>query len=193
MYAVERQPTQRLDDAELAPVVERAKAGDADAFEALVRRLQGPVRAFSRRLLGDDALGDDAAQEAFVRMWRGIRRLEGAGAFTSWAFTVARNTAIELLRKEKRTPTPTDELPAVSANPADDLALRRVVREAVRGLPEPYRTTFCYREAGLSYEEISEAVATPIGTVRSRLHKARKLLAERLAPVLFGGEDDDIG
>ncbi len=192
MYAVERQPTQRLDDADLAPLVERARAGDADAFEALVRRLQGPVRAFSRRLLADDALGDDAAQEAFVRMWRGIRRLKGAGAFTSWAFTIARNTAIELLRKEKRTPTPVDELPTVTAV-TDDLALRRVVREAVRDLPEPYRTTFCYREAGLSYEEIADAVSTPVGTVRSRLHSARRLLSERLAPVIFGGEDDELG
>lgn len=190
MYVVERQPTQRLDEADLAPLVERAQAGDADAFEALVRRLQGPIRAFSRRLIADDALGDDAAQEAFVRMWRGIRRLKGQGAFTSWAFTVARNTAIELLRKEQRTPTPVEDLPAVTASPTDDLALRRVVREAVRDLPEPYRTTLCYREAGLSYEEIAEAVSTPVGTVRSRLHKARTLLAERLAPALFGGEDE---
>lgn len=177
MYAV---TTSRLRDDELAPFVERACAGDLDAFEEIVRALQGPVRTFARRLMRDADLGDDAAQEAFVRMWRGLRAYTPSGRFVAWSFTVTRNTCVEMLRKEARRPVPVAELPDDTRDPTDAVDVRRAVGEAVGALDEPYRSAFLLRESGLAYEEIADAMRCPIGTVRSRLHEARRRLAERL-------------
>lgn len=189
MHAVDDQRTRRTTDP-MAGLVARARGGDADAFEGLVRALQGPLRAFARRMMADVHLGDDAAQEAFVRMWRGIGGFrDEPDRFLAWAYTVARNTCIELIRKETRVPTPVAELPEpAGADPATQDDLRGAVREAVDALGEPYRSTLLLREAGLAYDEISVALDCPVGTVRSRLHEARRLLKLRLAPLFFGGE-----
>jgi RNA polymerase sigma-70 factor (ECF subfamily) len=177
----------RLDEGWLGPLVEQARSGDLQAFEAIVRAMQGPVRAFSRRMLRDPYLGDDASQETFFRMWKGLERHEPRGRFVAWTFTVARNTCIEFLRREARTPTPVEPTDA-----GEDLSgaheLRRIVNEAIAALDEPYRTTLLLRETGLPYEEVAEVLDCPVGTVRSRLHEARRRLAEALRPVL-GGED----
>lgn len=187
--AVERTPTApRLDEERLGPLVERARVGDGPAFEEIVRVMQGPVRAFARRMMRDAHLGDDAAQEIFLRMWKGIRRHEPRGRFVAWTFTVARNTCIELLRREKRTPTPiepTDE--TAGEDEAEAHALKRVVDEALAALDEPYRSTFILRETGLAYDELAQTLDCPVGTVRSRLHEARRRLAITLQPVI-GGE-----
>ncbi len=191
MYAVdERTMPTRLDPEALDPVVEQARGGDVDAFETIVRTLQGPMRSFARRMMRDRGLGDDAAQEIFFRIWRGLPRYESSGRFVAWSFTIARNTCIELLRKEVRVPTPVEEIPAATTDPHEEAELRRVVREAVDALDEPYRSTFLLRESGLTYDEVAEAAGCPLGTVRSRLHEARRVLADRLAPYLFGGEED---
>lgn len=192
MYAVdERTAPRRLDDSHLEPLVSRAQQGELEAFESLVRALQGPVRAFARRMMGDVQLGDDAAQETFIRIWRGLPRYQAQGRFTAWVFTVARNTCVELLRRETRTPTPTEELPVVADDPTERLDIRRVVADAVARLSEPFRGTLLLQQAGLTYEEIAESSDCPVGTVRSRLHEARRRLAEHLAPLMFGGGNDD--
>ena len=187
--AVERRPTApRLDEERLAPLVERARMGEGAAFEEIVRVMQGPVRAFARRMMRDAHLGDDAAQEIFLRMWKGIRRHEPRGRFVAWTFTVARNTCIELLRREKRMPTPveaTDE--TAGEDEAEAHALKRVVDDALAALDEPYRSTFILRETGLAYDELAQTLDCPVGTVRSRLHEARRRLAITLQPVI-GGE-----
>ncbi len=177
----------RLDEDRLAPLVERARTGDIDAFEDIVQTMQGPVRAFARRMMRDAHLGDDAAQETFLRIWKGLRRHEPRGRFVAWAFTIARNTSIEFLRREARTPTPVEVTQLGSHDPSDANDLRRVVNEAVAALDEPYRSTLLMRETGLAYEELAEALDCPIGTVRSRLHEARRRLAITLRPII-GGE-----
>lgn len=187
--AVERRPTApRLDEAGLAPLVERARMGETAAFEEIVRTMQGPVRAFARRMMRDAHLGDDAAQEIFLRMWKGVRRHEPRGRFVAWTFTVARNTCIELLRREKRTPVPVEsDEETAGGDEAEAHALKRVVDDALAALDEPYRSTFILRETGLAYEELAETLDCPVGTVRSRLHEARRRLAITLRPVI-GGE-----
>jgi RNA polymerase sigma-70 factor (ECF subfamily) len=187
---VEQPTAPRLDEGRLAPLVERARLGESAAFEEIVRTMQGPIRAFARRMMRDAHLGDDAAQEIFIRMWKGIRLHEPRGRFIAWSFTVARNTCIELLRREKRTPTPmeSDELPEPRRGQQDETDindLRTVVNEALAALDEPYRSTFILRETGLAYEELAETLECPVGTVRSRLHEARRRLALHLRPVLF--------
>lgn len=174
----------RLDEGVLAFLVERARSGDVDAFEDLVQRLQGPVRAYTRRMMQDSHLGDDAAQETFFRMWKGLPKLEPRGKFVAWTFTVARNTCIEFLRREKRTPRPAEEIDAGSHDPYEDSDLGRVVGDAIASLGEPYRSTLLLRETGLPYDEMATALRCKVGTVRSRLHEARRLLAEQLRPVL---------
>ncbi len=187
--AVERKPTApRLDEERLGPLVERARLGDGAAFEEIVRVMQGPVRAFARRMMRDAHLGDDAAQEIFLRMWKGIRRHEPRGRFVAWTFTVARNTCIELLRREKRMPTPVDVTDETAGeDEAEAHALKRVVNDALAALDEPYRSTFILRETGLAYDELAQTLDCPVGTVRSRLHEARRRLAVSLRPVI-GGE-----
>ncbi len=184
----------RLDEAQLGSLVEQARAGDLAAFEAIVRALQGPVRAFTRRFLRDPHLGDDAAQETLLRIWKGLRRHEPRGRFIAWSFTVARNTCIEFLRREARTPVPTEAAEDVHAGgPSsqhvdewDMHELRRVINDAIAQLDEPFRTTFLLRETGLAYDEVAEVLRCPVGTVRSRLHVARRRLTELLRPVLGG-------
>lgn len=183
-----RSTAPRLDEDRLGPLVERARLGDPAAFEEIVRTMQGPIRAFSRRMMRDAHLGDDAAQEVFLRMWKGLRHHEPRGRFVAWTFTVARNTCIELLRREKRTPMPIEAEDTSSGH--DETAahdLRQMVSEALASLDEPYRSTFILRETGLAYEELAETLDCPIGTVRSRLHEARRRLAITLQPAL-GGE-----
>jgi len=150
--------------------------------------MQGPMRAFARRMMRDAHLGDDAAQEIFIRMWKGLRHHEPRGRFVAWSFTVARNTCIELLRREKRTPMPV-EAEDIKGGPDEAEAhdLRTVVNAALAELDEPYRSTFLLRETGLAYEELAVTLDCPVGTVRSRLHEARRRLALTLRPIL-GGE-----
>jgi RNA polymerase sigma-70 factor (ECF subfamily) len=184
---VDKPTAPRLDEAKLGPLVERARLGDGAAFEEIVRTMQGPVRAFARRMMRDAHLGDDAAQEIFLRMWKGLRRHEPRGKFIAWTFTVARNTCIELLRREKRTPTPIEMDETAGRDEAEGHDLRSIVNAALAALDEPYRSTFLLRETGLAYDELAETLDCPIGTVRSRLHEARRRLQLTLLPVL-GGE-----
>jgi RNA polymerase sigma-70 factor (ECF subfamily) len=185
-HAVAQRTGGRLEEDQFGPLVELARAGDLAAFEEIVRLMQGPVRSFARRMMRDAYLGDDAAQETFFRMWKGIARLQPRGRFISWSFTVARNTCIEFLRREGRTPRPVAEIHSETHDPMHDVDVGSVVNGAIAELDEPYRSTFLLRETGLAYEEVAEALDCPVGTVRSRLHEARKRLAERLRPD-FGG------
>jgi RNA polymerase sigma-70 factor (ECF subfamily) len=184
--AVGERTATRLDEGKLAPLVERARDGELAAFEEIVRYMQGPIRSYARRMMRDPHLGDDAAQETFFRMWKGLPRHEPRGKFVAWTFTVARNTCIEFLRREARTPHPSEEIDAGSVDPYDAADLRRLVNDAIEALGEPYKSAILLRETGMQYEEVAEALDCPVGTVRSRLHEARRQLAEQLRPAIGG-------
>jgi RNA polymerase sigma-70 factor (ECF subfamily) len=188
VHAVGQPTAPRLDEERLGPLVERARMGETAAFEEIVRVMQGPIRSFARRMMRDAHLGDDAAQEIFLRMWKGLRHHEPRGRFIAWSFTVARNTCIELLRREKRTPMPVETEDRAGYDESHSHDLRKVVNDALAALDEPYRSTFILRETGLAYEELAETLDCPVGTIRSRLHEARRRLQTALQPVLAGIE-----
>lgn len=177
----------RPSDADITALVSKARIGDVGAFEEIVRALQGRIRAFTRRTVGDPDLGDDAAQEAFLRVWRGLSAFR-SGNFTAWCFRLAHDASIDLLRKQMKTPTPTEQQD-IAGPPEDELALTRAeVRSAIDALGEPYRATFLMRQAGLTYAEIAEALGCRLGTVRSRLNHSRTILGQRLAHLISGGD-----
>lgn len=185
MYAVKQDRSARLDSGALEPLVARASDGDLEAFEHLVRTVQGPLRGFTRRMMSDPDLGDDAAQESLLRVWRGLRSYTPERHFLAWFFTIARNTCIEMLRRQSRVPQPVEMAPDAASDGSEALEVRRAVRDAIDALDEPYRSTFLLRESGFTYEEIADGLSVPLGTVRSRLHEARRQLAARLQPLLF--------
>jgi RNA polymerase sigma-70 factor (ECF subfamily) len=178
--------------------VQRAKAGDRGAQRMLVRRYQQPVAAILRRMLGPpglDHLVEDLAQETFIRVLGALPRfeLEGPARLSTWVLRIAARLAInELARRRPATdPLPTiDEVHAGTASAEDDHRRRRVaaaIQAAVAELPPEFRAAFLMREYhGLEYGEIAEALELDLGTVKSRLHRARKALRERLVEVRGG-------
>jgi RNA polymerase sigma-70 factor (ECF subfamily) len=175
------------DDAEL---VASAQAGDRVALDRLLRLHFDRVHAVCRRIVGTSHDADDAAQEAMIRIVKGLRAFDGRSSFGTWAYRVASNTALDELRKRRRRPVlrvvgEDGEVPEV----ADQLAERHVeaiverltLDDAIAGLPDDFRVAVVLRDvADLDYREISEVLDVPIGTVKSRIARGRSLLADRL-------------
>lgn len=161
-------------------LVLRAQANDEAAFGALVERVDAALRRHARRYVVDPELVSDATQDAWLAIVRGLRRLEDPARFLPWALRIVARRAIDLVRHRQRTPaTQLDgrEPPAepVAPNAADSTGER--LRTAVRRLDLDHRVVveLHYLE-GLTVPEISGAVAVPVGTVKSRLHHARRRL-----------------
>jgi RNA polymerase sigma-70 factor (ECF subfamily) len=191
---------QDLDDV----LVKRVQAGERKAFDVLVRRYQHKVLGVISRYVSDWAEGQDVAQEAFVRAYRAIGNFRGESAFYTWLYKIATNTAKNWLVSQGRRP-PTDDVQvddavhldaAVklkdSSTPERELLrqeIERTVFETVEALPDELRQAITLREVdGLSYEEISERMDCPIGTVRSRIFRAREAIDNRLRPLLADSE-----
>ena len=172
-------------------LVARAVDGDRRALELLLDRHADRVHAVCRRIVAhpEDAL--DATQEAMIAIARGITRFDGRAAFSTWCYRIATNAALDELRKRSRRPQlhvvgDDDRAPA---DFADDLAQRRVegvvdrisIDAALADLPEEFRVPVVMRDVGdLDYAEIAEALSIPIGTVKSRIARGRRMLLERL-------------
>ncbi|MHC4931285.1 MAG: sigma-70 family RNA polymerase sigma factor [Planctomycetota bacterium] len=182
-------------------LVSRARSGDTAAFDALILRHQDRVYNMAYRMLGnrEDAL--DLSQEVFITVFRGLGRFEAKARFSTWLYRVTVNRCRDALRRRgsvKHTrPQSLDaardgESPreiASTGRPPPEEAMGREVRERVEGaigeLPEDTREVLILRDReDLSYEEIAEILAIPVGTVRSRLNRARTLLRELLRPIL---------
>ena len=178
-------------DADLA-LVEAARTGDADAVEALVRRYQVRIFNFARTLTVSDGDAEDLAQETFIRAFRGVRRFRGESSFKNWLYTIAANVARTHLGKHTRQAPVWDrrlEADDVSENhltsPIDsveDTVIRRqALDRALSTLPEDLRITLVLHDVeGLEYREIAEVLDIPVGTVMSRIFRAR----QRLRPLL---------
>ncbi|MCK9538280.1 RNA polymerase sigma factor RpoE [Dokdonella sp.] len=181
-------------------LVERVQHGDKHAFDLLVRKYQHKLVSVISRYVNDWSECQDVAQEAFIRAYRAIGSFRGDAQFYTWMYKIAINTAKNHLVSQGRRP-PTEDVvveDAVqfegatrlheSATPERELMrqeIEQTVFATVQALPEELRTAITLREVdGLSYEEIAEAMNCPIGTVRSRIFRAREAIDERLRPLL---------
>ncbi len=164
-----------------------AALGVSAAFDEIVRRHQGPVRAFCARMLGDQVAGDDAAQDLFVEIWRSRGRYDGRARFRSFLFTAARNQCISALRRRRREASPPPEVEVDPDTTQLDhlLALerRRRLEALVAQLPVKLRESIWLRfSAELPYDEIAQVLRRPEQTVRSRVFHALKRLRTLMAP-----------
>ena len=185
-------------------LVERVQRGEKAAFDLLVRKYQHKVIGVISRYVQDWSECQDVAQEAFLRAYRAIGAFRGDSQFYTWVYKIAINTAKNWLVSQGRRP-PTDDVAiedAVqldggirlreSATPERELLrqeIEQTVFATVEQLPEELRTAITLREVdGLSYEEIAEAMQCPIGTVRSRIFRAREAIDGKLRPLLEGSD-----
>jgi RNA polymerase sigma-70 factor (ECF subfamily) len=176
-------------------LVDRARAGETGAFETLVRRYQGWVFTLALRMVGDRAEAEDLAQDVFLKAYRGLRGFKGASRFSTWLYAIASHHCLNHLKARGRRgglgddpPAPVDRLPD-GAPRADALLERadlvRIVQAEMAHLTEEHRMVLILRDIqGLSYEEIARTLGVELGTVRSRLHRARMEMKARLAPHL---------
>ncbi len=186
-------------------LVERVQQGDSRAFDLLVRKYQHKILGLISRYIADRSECQDVAQEAFVRAWRAIHSFRGDSAFYTWMYKIAVNTAKNYLVARHRRP-PNDDIavddavygPSAeklyeTATPEHEIMrqeIEQTVVSTVEQLPEELRTAITLREVdGLSYEEIASAMDCPIGTVRSRIFRAREAIDEQLRPLLPGHEE----
>jgi RNA polymerase sigma-70 factor (ECF subfamily) len=186
-----------------ALLVERAVAGDQKSFELLVIKYQRRIQRLIGRMVRDVDLVEDIAQETFIRAYRALAQFRGEAQFYTWLYRIAVNTAKKALMDLKRNPTVSenfyksddnDETSSLeneltsSETPDAVLAskeIAQIIQAALAALPEELRQAITLREIeGLSYEEISEAMNCPIGTVRSRIFRAREAISLKVKPLL---------
>jgi RNA polymerase sigma-70 factor (ECF subfamily) len=187
-------------------LVERAQSGDQHAFDLLVTKYQRKLGRLLSRFIRDPAEVEDVSQEAFIKAYRALPSFRGDSAFYTWLYRIGINTAKNyLVAQGRRAPTSTefdseeaetfesaDQLRDI--NTPESLLLSKQIGETVNGaidaLPEELRTAIVLREIeGLSYEEIASMMDCPIGTVRSRIFRAREAVALKLRPHLDTGPD----
>lgn len=187
-------------------LVERAQKGEKRAFELLVIKYQRKLERLLSRVIRDQDEIADVVQESFIKAYRALPAFRGDSAFYTWLYRIGINTARNYLAAQgRRAPTST-EFDAEEAESFEDathlhdintpeslMATRQIaetVNQAIAALPEELRTAITLREIeGLSYEEIADLMACPIGTVRSRIFRAREAVAEKLRPQLGTSKD----
>jgi RNA polymerase sigma-70 factor (ECF subfamily) len=181
-------------------LVRRVQAGDQSAFNLLVLKYQHRVLKLVGRFVHDATEAEDVAQEAFLKAYRALSSFRGDSAFYTWLYRIAINTAKNALVSQRRRPVDFDldlqdpeqferQAKLKEADTPEGVLLteeiREVVERAMEQLPEDLRTAIVLRELeGLSYEEIAEAMDCPVGTVRSRIFRAREAIDKKLKPLL---------
>jgi len=185
-------------------LVRRVQRGDKGAFDALVLKYQHKVVKLVMRYVRNPAEAEDVAQEAFIKAYRALPQFRGESAFYTWLYRIAINTAKNAVVSRDRSPVEFD-LDSQNSDEAYDMQgrlkdsetpeglvltdeIRSTVNSAIDALPEDLRTAIVLRELeGLSYEEIAAAMGCPVGTVRSRIFRAREAIDRRLREVFEGG------
>ncbi|WP_370264240.1 RNA polymerase sigma factor RpoE [Limnobacter sp.] len=182
-------------------IVQRVQAGDKRAFNLLVNKYHRRVSRLLTRMVKSQEDIEDVVQETFIKAYRAIGNFRGDSAFYTWIYRIAINTAKNLLVTQGRRPTTLKESPGDDNETFEDNAalsnidtpeslfqtkqIGEAVNEAMMALPEELRAAIVMREIdGLSYEEIAAAMDCPIGTVRSRIFRAREAIAARIKPLL---------
>lgn len=166
-------------------VVAAARRGEQVAFEQLVRIYQADIWRLCHHLLGDRSAADDATQEAFLRAYRFVPKFKGGSKFSTWLFSIARNCCLDEMRRVGRLRRLSEAVKAQPepSPPRSEAGLE--VREAVCGLAMDLREPLVMIDVlGLSYAEVGEALSLPVGTVKSRVHRARSALADALTDYL---------
>lgn len=180
-------PSNVEDRAATLDIVRRAQSGDVDAFESLYRQHSGRVYALCLRLrAGDKTDATELLQDVFVKAWRRLETFRGDSAFSSWLHRMAVNTMLENARSERRRTArvlsmeDTSRLPMAARSTGIDQRLE--MEEAVASLPKGARLAFVLHDVeGYQHQEIAEQLGVSVGTVKAQLHRARRLLRERLA------------
>jgi RNA polymerase sigma-70 factor, ECF subfamily len=185
-------------------LVRRVQRGERRAYDLLVLKYQHKVVKLVMRYLRDPADAEDVAQEAFIKAYRALPQFRGDSAFYTWLYRIAINTAKNALAARDRNPV-SYELDIQSNDDTSDMVsrlrdpetpeglalteeIRDTVNHAIESLPEDLRTAIVLRELeGLSYEEIAASMDCPVGTVRSRIFRAREAIDKRLREVFDGG------
>jgi len=173
-------------------LVTKAQIGDRSAFSELVRMHAQGVLNVVYRMCGNQQLAEDAAQETFIQAWLRLPSFHPKSSLRNWLYRIAVNTAIDMLRKEKRIlSNAVEDLSLMDSLPGPETMLvsdeqTEFIQKTIMGLPDASRSVLVLREyEGLSYQEIAKTLEIPIGTVMSRLNYARRLLKERLEVHLF--------
>jgi RNA polymerase sigma-70 factor, ECF subfamily len=189
-----------------AALVERVQRGDKKAFELLVLKYERRIHRLLSRMVRDSAEIEDIAQEAFIKAYRALPQFRGESAFYTWLYRIAVNTAKNVLMSSGRAVNNFSEITDASDEtfaepeylrdintPESLMATRQVaetVNKAMADLPEELRVAISMREIeGMSYEDIAQAMGCPIGTVRSRIFRAREAIAGKLRPLLDTSPD----
>lgn len=183
-----------------AALVKRVQQGDKQAFNLLVLKYQTKIVNLVMRYVRDPDEANDVAQEAFLKAYRALPRFRGDSAFYTWLYRIAVNTAKNYLVAAKRRPVEYDldlqdpEQYDMQARLKDIDSpegvmmkdeVQRTIDEAIEDLPEDLRTAIVLRELeGMTYEEIAETMECPVGTVRSRIFRAREAISKRIEPLL---------
>jgi len=184
-------------------LVDQVFKGNKHAFDLLVLRYQHRILALVSRFIRDQSEVEDVCQEAFIKAYRALPKFRGDSAFYTWLYRIAINTAKNHMVTKGRRPPGTDvdlgdadlaELPAElvdNGSPEENLSsneLHLLINNAIEELPEDLRTAFTLREfGGLSYEEITQIMDCPVGTVRSRIFRAREALDAVISPFIKSG------
>ncbi len=183
-------------------LVERVQKGDKAAFDLLIHKYQHRIVSLVSRYITDQSEALDVAQEAFIKAYRAIGNFRGDSAFYTWLYRIAINTAKNWLVARNRRP-PASDIDAADAEqydvesrlkerstPENELLreeIEKTVYDTIAQLPEDLRTAIMLREIeGMSYEEIATTMECPIGTVRSRIFRAREAIDEKLKPLVGG-------
>ncbi len=179
----------QTDDNEL---IAAARAGDRFALDQLLRRHYDKIHAVTRRIAGPTRDADDATQEALIKIVRSLPKFDGRSSFATWAYRIATNAALDELRKRKRRPAlhaVRDDGGEANLEPVDEMSERRIgsvadrlaLDDALAALPEDYRSAVVLRDvADLDYAEIADVLGIPVGTVKSRIARGRRMLADDL-------------
>ena len=195
-----RAPKETVPDSQL---VRRVQQGDKRAFDLLVLKYQHRVRAIVSRYIQDHAEVDDVVQESFIKAYRALGDFRGDSQFYTWLYRIAVNTAKNFLVARSRRPPASDvdledaehfvgNEGLIDLDTPENLAqgdeLRAVVEAAIRALPEDLRVAITLREfEGLSYEDIASVMGCPVGTVRSRIFRAREAIDQRIGALMAEG------
>ena len=182
-------------------LVERVQKGDKQAFDMLVVKYQGRVMSMVSHMVRDHHEAQDIVQEAFIKAYRALPRFRGDSAFYTWLYRIAMNTAKNYLVSKGRRPAiggvELDEAEVVGIPKLQDIEsperqllrdeLEQVINSAIRKLPDDLRTAITLREFdGLSYEEIAQIMDCPVGTVRSRIFRAREAIDKQIKELSAG-------